>query len=225
MASYKEFREGLYDNYVKKNDLFAFQDWFADKFKADFNTFNIGNSNDSFPAIGTLRYGNSYGDSLTVSSIQKKGSSYIVDLRRDMDGTNSYLNAKRPQSSYSSRYTPEQAASIIKRHETESKNAVKVLKSKGANVKMKEDGNLEMKIPVKDVQVANTNAKVAAANQGKWGIKMTGQRGNSTILTGTSNVRGPWRSADEAAAHIEDAARDHEYNDEFKRPSFSVVKL
>ena len=62
-------------------------------------------------------------------------------------------------------------------------------------------------------------------SEAKWGIEVTGSRGNKMVSKGTSNNRGPWNSKVEAERHISDLADDMEYNDEYKYATFKAVPI
>lgn len=170
--------------------------------------YALQKSNDKYPALG--RIDPSFYDGWHIAEVQNVGKNkYKLNIMPISDLSNSLYRLRSDTNN-----------PLVKKAEAKAKEVAKSFTSNKLKAKVVPNAqNMQVNIEVVFAFDPTDDAHVP-----KYGIRVTGQDGTTSVFTMTPNSAGPWLYED-VRNHIADLAENLKYDDDFKNPKFQIVAV
>ena len=168
--------------------------------------FNLANTKDMYPVIGAF----SNGMKEWYFSAQKiADKKYQLHISPEVTFSNELYRLRKDLNSSSVKQAEEKTTELAKSLKTNGMKVTIVPNGSGMNVEVLAVFDFD---PTDDKHIP------------KYGIKVTGKHGNSSVFKTTPNSQGPW-TLEEAKLHVRDLAEHLSYDDDYKHPTFTIVPV
>lgn len=170
--------------------------------------YALQKSNDKYPALGTID--SNFYDGWHITEVQNVGKNkYKLNVMPIADLSNSLYRLR------SDRSNP-----FVKKAETKAKEIAKAFTSNKLKAKVVPNTH-DMQV---NIEVVFDFDPTDDKHVPKYGIRVTGQDGTTSVFTMTPKSEGPWLYED-VRNHIADLAENLKYDDDFKNPKFQIVAV